>query len=126
MASRMFQFQYSYERDLAQLDLKINIGASGAPTVNLGKGLTSITRNSAGNYTLVLKDVHNKLMGVSAAFISGASAPAAPAINVVSEAVNTVGTQTVVIQCRNAAGAATDPASGEVMLLQILCRDAST
>lgn len=122
--SRLFQFAYSYERDLVRIPLKITIGATGAPTITNGKGLTSITRNAAGKYTLVLKDVYNLLMGVDAVFISSTSAPAAPAVNIVSETVNS--TKTVVIQCRDIAAAATDPASGEVMMLEIVCRNAST
>jgi hypothetical protein len=122
--SRLFQFSYSYERDLVRIPMKISIGASGAPTIVNGKGLVSITRNSAGNYTLVMKDVYNVFMGMDVMFISGSSAPAAPSVNMVSEAISS--TKAIVIQCRNISAAATDPASGEVMLIEIVCRNAST
>lgn len=125
MASRLFQFRYSYERDLVDIQAKISIGASGAPTLTLAKGIVSMTRNSAGNYTIKLKDQFNKLMDVKVSFISGSSAPAAPLVNVVSEQVNNA-TPSLIIQCRDIAAAAADPASGEVMLLHIQCRNAST
>jgi len=122
--SRLFQFSYSYERDLAHIVPKISIGASGAPTIVNGKGVVSVVRNSAGNYTLTLKDPFYLLMGVSCTSISGSSAPAAPILNVVSETVNS--TKTIIIQLRDSAGVATDPASGEILMMHILLRMAST
>jgi hypothetical protein len=122
--SRLFQFSYSYERDLVRIPLKISIGSSGAPTVSNGKGLASIGRNSAGNYTLTLKDNFFLLMGLNARFLSGASAPAAPSVNIVSESVSS--SKQIIIQCRDIAGAAADPASGEIMMLEVVCRNAST
>lgn len=120
-----FQFRYSYERDLSDIQLKVTIGASGAPTLTRGLGVASIARNSAGNYTITLKDRANLLMDVKASFISGSSAPAAPSVNVVSETVSS-STPALIIQCRDIAAAAADPASGEVMLLHIQVRQAST
>lgn len=126
MASRLFQFRYSYERDLVDIQAKIDIGASGAPTLSLAKGIVSMTRNSAGNYTIVLKDQFYLLTDVKASFISGSSAPAAPDMNVVSEQVNSSSSPSLIIQFRDIAGLAADPANGEVMLLHIQCRSAST
>lgn len=121
---RLFQFQYSYERDMVEIHLKANVGASGALTLTQFKGILSVVRNSAGNYTINLKDIHNMFFNASAVFNSGASAPAAPLLNVVSSAVSTA--QTIVVQFRNLSGVATDPASGEIMHLLIRVRDAST
>ncbi len=120
-----FQFRYSYERDLIDTQAKISIAGSGAPTLTQAKGIASITHNSAGNYTIVMQERTYLLMDVKASFISGASAPAAPIINVVSEQVNNA-SPSLIIQCRDLSGAAADPASGEVMLLHIQCRSAST
>lgn len=120
-----FQFRYSYERDLTDVQAKVTIGTTGAPTLTLAKGVLSMTRNSAGNYTIVLKDRQYLLTDVKASFISGSSAPAAPDVNVVSEQVNNA-TPSLIIQCRDIAGAAADPASGEVMLLHIQVRSSST
>jgi hypothetical protein len=124
--AQLFQFRYSKERDLVDLQFKVSVGASGAPTVVNGKGLLSITRNSAGNYTLVLRDRYFLFMDSHVMFISGSSAPAAPLVNLVSEQVNNASSPQVIMQCRDIAAAAADPASGEVMLIKIKCRNAST
>lgn len=104
--------------------LKVNIGATGAPTIANGKGVASIVRNSAGNYSITLKDNFNVLMSSDVMFNSGSSAPAAPLVNLVSETVSS--TKIVRIQCRDIAAAAADPASGEVLMMHIICRNAST
>lgn len=127
MASRLFQFRYSYERDVCEIMAKITIGASGAPTLTQAKGIVSMVRNSAGNYTLTLKDNYYLFLNAEASFISGSSAPAAPFLNVVSEQVSNATSPQVVLQFRDlAAAAATDPASGEVVLLKLSLRSAST
>lgn len=124
MASRLFQFRYSYERDLCDIYAKISIGAAGAPTLVNSKGIVSMTRNSAGNYTIVLKDQFYLFMSAGASFLN-ATAPAAPGMYVVSEQVNSTTSPSLIVQF-NAAGSATDPGSGELMLLHIVCRSAST
>lgn len=124
--SRLFQFRYSYERDLVDIFAKVTFGASGAPTLSNAKGVTSITHNSAGKYTIVLKDNFNLLMSVTNSQMVASGAPAAPNFYVVSETVNTVATKNIVIQFADSAGVATDPASGEVSRLHIVCRNAST
>lgn len=125
MASRLFQFQYSYERDLVHIHAKISIGATGAPTLSNAKGIASIIRNSAGNYTLTLKDNYYLFMGLHAQFLSNGGAPAAPIVAVDAEDVD--GDKTIDIVCYDAdTPAATDPANGEVMLLHIILRSAST
>ncbi len=126
MASRLFQFQYSYERDLTHIVAKITIGSSGAPTLTNAKGIVSMTHTGTGAYTIVLKDNYYLFMSASASFISSTSAPAAPSLNVVSETVNSSSAPSVLIQMRDIAGAAADPASTEVMLLHLVMRNAST
>jgi hypothetical protein len=125
MGSRLFQFRYSNERDLQDIMLKVSIGASGAPTIVLGKGIVSMTRTGTGAYTLVLKDISNKLMHMSMVSLSGASAPTAPIMNIVSEAVNSA-SPNIHIQLRDLTGAAADAANGEVLMISITVRNAST
>lgn len=122
--SRLFQFRYSYERDLVDIMLKMSIGASGAPTIVNGKGIISVTRNSTGNYSILLKDNFNVLLACETSINSGASASTAPLVNMVSETVSS--TKIVRIQMRDAAGIAADPASGEIVMVHIICRNAST
>lgn len=124
MNRRTFQFRYSFERDVCEYFLKVTIGSTGAPTLSTGKGVTSITRTSAGLYVITLQDTSNSLMGVTNTFLSS-GAPASPMFNVVSEAVNTTGVITVQYRAIDNS-TATDPASGEVLLLKIAVRNAST
>lgn len=128
MAQQMgFQFRYSFERDVYEIFLKVAIGSSGAPTIQLGKGVTSITHNSTGNYTIVLGKTYNKLLDVTSMSISGSSAQAAPIMNVVSETVNTAATKNIILQYRAIDNTtAADPASGEVLMIRIALRNAST
>lgn len=131
MANRMFTNQaLTLEKEVVKLFARATIGASGAPTLvtSQSKGITSITRNSAGNYTLVLGtsaaslDTYVKLLGVSVTNdTSGASgaAAAAPLIALTANATATAGTASLTLQMRNTSGTATDPASGEALLIEI-------
>lgn len=127
MANRRFyQIRLSYERDIVDIYVKVAIGAAGAPTILNAKGVVTVIRNSAGNYTLNLRDNFNVLLDVDSKFISGASAPAAQNVNIVSETVISTTAPALIIQARNSAGVATDPASGEIMIVRITARNAST
>lgn len=121
-SSRLFQFRYSYERDIVEIYLKASIGASGAPTLVASKGVTSIVRNSTGNYTITLKDKHYLFLDADYR-VQNATAPAAPGMYIVSESVN--GTKQVVVQL-NSAGTAADPDSGSTIMIRLAVRDAST
>ncbi len=128
MANRWFtQWLWSMEKNPAQLWGYVTFGASGAPTLDgiNSKGIKSIVRNSTGNYTVTfgvsggnaVTDTYNALYFASHRPIKASGTPAAPHMYVVSEAVQTAGT--VVVEFLNAAGTtATDPASGEKVLLQ--------
>lgn len=131
MNSRLFQFQYSYEREIVKIYARIAIGASGAPTiVTTGSsassvGIISVTRNSAGTYTLVLKDAFMRIMQLHSLFLVNGD-PAAPLVNLMLD--NTAAaSKSLKIQCNAVDGTtATDPASGEIMLLEITLKNAST
>jgi hypothetical protein len=132
MANRLLQqFHYSIVKMPVELYSSIAIGASGAPTiVNSGsaptsQGIASVVRNSAGKYTITLQDPYNSLLNVHAIFNSGASAPAAPIVNIVSQAVSTAAAPTVVIQCRDLSGVAADPASGETLIVNICVKNSA-
>lgn len=121
-----YQFRYSYERDITDIYLKVNIGASGAPTIASGnaKGVTSISRTSAGLYVITLMQPYNRLLDCSSQSISGSSAQAAPMMTIVSETV--ASTKLVTLQYRAIDNStATDPASGEVLLIHITVRNSS-
>lgn len=130
MANRNYrsQFSYGYAGQPVTLRAKVSIGAAGAPTIqsSTGMAITSITRNSAGDYSILLSEPYASLMRVQAIFQSGASAPAAPGINIRTDAVSTAAAPIVRITCRNLSGTATDPASGEVMYIAIELNNSST
>lgn len=125
MANRqMYQFRYSLERDMVELYLKVSFAAAGAPTIINGKGIFSIVRNSAGNYTIRLSNNYNLLLDADKMAISSA-APASPEFRIASEQVNNVALPQLVA-IFSAAGVATDPASGEIAMIRLALRNAST
>jgi hypothetical protein len=125
-----YKSQFSYSHCAAQVNLfaKISIGATGAPTIvsGTGTGISSIVRNSAGDYTINLSNPYNTLLGVDAVFHgNGGAAPAAPLVSIKTDAVATASAPAVEILCTNSAGTATDPANGETIYLSILLNRSS-
>ena len=106
---------------------KVTVGASGAPTlittgVNTNNGfIASITRNSAGDYTLALADAWNALLGLKTTTINSTGISASPDVNVKTDAVTTKSLRFV---C-STGGVATDPASGDILLIQIILKNSS-
>lgn len=117
---RTNQFHYSHAQP-ESLYATVTIGASGAPTVSASTamGITSITRSSAGRYVIALSHAYNNLLGVRATINSGSSAPASPSLYVAADASSTRSAPAVTVVF-NAAGTPTDPASGEILLLEVI------
>jgi hypothetical protein len=130
MANRRYdQFRYSLEHKVVDLFAKVTFGASGAPTLAaaVSKGIKSIVRNGAGDYTVTLQDPYAGLLLVKHNFdTSGAAgaAPAAPGMWLKAQSVGTSSGGTIRLVF-NAAGTATDPASGEAVLLQLVLKNSS-
>lgn len=127
MANRyMNQFVYTFEQKPCVMFAKVTIGATGAPTLVTAssKGIKSITRNSTGDYTLLLSDTYNSLLHFKHIINSGSSAPTAPGMYIKSDAVSSA-TVPGVEFVMNAAGTPTDPASGEILYLEIVLRNSS-
>jgi hypothetical protein len=128
MANRQFrsQFHYSFDGMPVRLQAQVTFGASGAPTLSTNaKGIATVVRNSAGKYTITLRDSYNALLGVSVAQLTGTSAAAAPIVTVVSQAVSNA-TPTLVLQYRAIDNStATDPASGEIAYITITLNNSS-
>jgi hypothetical protein len=121
MANRyMNQFQYSLVPSKCVLFGQVAIGGTGAPTISAAnsKGIASIVRNSAGNYTVTLSDSWVKLLNIQAQFIDSGTQTVATTY-VVSQTINSSAGKVIVIQCVDFAGAAVDPRSGATMLLEI-------
>lgn len=126
MAGRRFrsQFRLSWEAKSCDLFAKISIGAAGAPTLTWGTGIKSVTRNSAGNYSIALQDNYAALIDAEAKFIVSGAAPAAPVVVVDTDSSSSASAPLVKIVCYSGA-TATDPASGEKILLKLCLRDSS-
>lgn len=120
MANRQFtQFSYQLEKAVVSLFAHIAIGASGAPTINAArsKGVKSIVRNGAGDYTLTLQDSYVALLGFGVTF-QVATVPAAPGVSVKTDSVTSAPNGSVRFIC-STGGTATDPASGEIMKVSL-------
>lgn len=129
VGSYKFQFRYSMERDICDVYLKASVGAAGALTVlnSVQKGITSITRNSAGNYTILFKSASNLLLECTQTqLLAGATALSAPIMKVVSEQVANSTSSSMIIQFYSDAGAVADINNGAQLMLRISLRDAST
>lgn len=111
---------------------EFSVGATGAPTLVAAnsKGITSITRNSTGRYTVKLDKTYNRLCFFAAQCIAATGVPAAPHVFQVSDTVATAATRGVVFQTNAGSGTsgalvATDPASGEVVRVRLFLKDTS-
>lgn len=96
-------------------------GTAGAPTLNALKslGIKSISRTGTGKYAMTLGgpvgvDTYNRLLDIDITSLVSTTS-AFTGYNVVSDASATTGIVTV--QLVSAAGAAVDPANGEVLLI---------
>ena len=123
MNRRYNQFRLSLEKDIVDLYFKAAIGASGAPTLSAAasKGVASITRNSAGNYTVVLSDKYNAFLHFSVAQLLSTGLPAARDMGLISANMATPSVNFVL----GTAGSATDPDNGSTMYGHITARKSS-
>lgn len=121
---------FQLEKQVVRLYARVTFGATGAPTLDTknSKGVLSITRNSAGKYTLVFGtnsaslDYYYKLLGVKVewdATGNSGTVPAAPLVYLTGNSVATASTCSLQLQCDNVSQVATDPASGEACLIEI-------
>lgn len=119
------QFSYSSVAKPVHAYAKVSIAGSGAPTLVSGASMMieSIVRQSAGQYLITLGHKYAALIKADARFIS-ATAPAAPLSFVEADGIASAGT--LVLQFLAPDGVtATDPASGEIIMLDILLKDTS-
>lgn len=114
------QFSWSLEKGKTTLFGKVAIGASGAATMDAvnSQGIASVTRTSAGLYTIVLQDVYVKFLTFLSCHVD-ATSPGVGTPYVVSQTVNVAATKSVIVQFQNTAGTPTDPASGDEWHFQI-------
>ena len=122
MANRQFQqFQYSLEKAVVTLFANVTIGAAGAPTIvaKQNKGIASVVRNSAGNYTVNLQDRYQYLLFMDSCINLNSGAPSAGTnVTMLVRADNSASaTPNIQVEFVNAAGTAVDLAAGCTLLL---------
>lgn len=124
MSNRRYQqFSWSNATMPTSIFAQVTFGAAGAPTLNTaGADISGIVRNSAGDYTITFRQTFKQLLEIKQVFNSGASAPASPGMWIKSNLTATSKTLELVF---NAAGTATDPASGEIVYLEIVFNNSS-
>lgn len=123
--NRLFnQFFNSLERGKVVLFANVAIGGTGAPTINAlkSKGVTSVVRNSAGNYTITLNDKYVDLFFLGVNFINASGAGVA---YFYTESQDVVGAKTIVVQFKDLSGAAVDPNSGTTMQVQMILKSST-
>ncbi len=130
MADRSFlQNHGALEVGVVDLFCSITVGSTGAVSASAGKGTTSITRNSAGKYTILLQDTYNDLLWADVKVLSATgSDPATIAVagRVFSQAVATAAAPTVIIQgYAYDDGAAADFGVGAKLLVKLTLKNSS-
>lgn len=117
MANRLFnQFRLQLEKQVVDLFGQFTVAGAGVPTLVAAKskGIASVTRLGAGQYSIVLQDTYLDLLMMNIRLLSTA-ASASPDCRVVSQAVANVASKAIVIEF-TVGGVATDPADGETVL----------
>lgn len=105
------------EKGLVKLFAHVAFGATGAPTLVRAKGIATVSRDSAGKFVLTLEDRYQRLLGAHGMFVG--TSPAAAVVSLVSDDSAAL-SPTLTFQTSAAdSGAATDPGSGEELLLEL-------
>lgn len=122
MANRNFHRVQSLSRETKFLHAKVAIGSSGAPTLDSDNslGVTSIARNSTGNYTITLDDKYNSLLDFSVMQLNAS----AQDITIQLLAADVSSAKTIQFVCK-AAATATDPASSSTLYIKIALKNSS-
>ncbi len=119
----------SLEVGVVKLWGSITIGTTGSVSASSGKGIASVTLNSAGNYTVALSDTYNSLLHSTWTLVTTAdSDPATVGVHMRtdSEDVDHATAPKVVLQCfAGDDGAVAAPASGAVITFEFTLKNSS-
>jgi len=126
LANRNYNRYQALTKEVKALFAQVAIGASGAPTINApaSLGVTSIARNSAGNYTITLDDKYNDLLQITQSVQLAAGAPAAVG-GMVVRSQNVSAAKTIVVEFVDETGAAVELDSGSTVRLKIDLKNSS-
>lgn len=114
MANRNFNRKQALEKEVKELFAEVAIGASGAPTLTKGLGISGIVRNGAGDYTLTLEDGFVRLMDFQASH----EAASAEDITFQLSAQDVTTAKTVSFFTKTAA-TETDPSDGSTLRIKL-------
>lgn len=120
MANRTFNDAQALEKEIKTLFVKIEIGASGAPTLVKGLGTSTVTRTSAGLYEVTLEDAYPFFMGFEGTLLKSSAEDLT--FQLTSE---TILTNKKFSFMTKAAAVATDPSSGSVVYLTLHMKNTS-
>jgi hypothetical protein len=110
---RTFQDLQTRKRRQGRLTGYVNIGNTGAVGTIKCVGVQSVTRNSAGNYTIVLDKIYADM--IPDVWVAVTSQNMTTSITTL-----TLSSSTIVVQCQIAnTGTATDPSNGAKLCLDI-------
>lgn len=125
MANRNYtgERMFNMEKDPVMLFLQCNIGASGAPSNLLARGISSIVRDAAGQYTITLQDAYVKVMSLVGCGIAATAGTTSGVSSIQLIASTDVPNKVIKIQTLNASGTVADPTSGTILDLQIILRN---
>lgn len=115
MANRYYYRMQGRSKEIKLIVAEVTIGATGAPTLVAGRsyGVTSIVRNAAGDYDVVLQDLHNRVVGLDLDVLNDATTDLYAKLAVRGATGNTFSFFTLT------AAAATDPPNPSTLLLRI-------
>ena len=119
MANRNFNDMQALEKEVKKLYAEIAIGASGAPTLTAGLGISSVSRNAAGDYTLTLADNYDKLLGFNGIIEDTSAEDITFQIDTEAVASGTIDFYT------KTADTATDPSDGSSLWVEVTVRNTS-
>lgn len=125
MASSYFYQNFqAKEPNVTKLFLKCSIGATGAPTLDstASKGIASIARTAAGDYTVTLDEPYNSFLMFSGIFLESDDMDLQ--LQLAAEAVSTATAPTIQIIC-TAGAVATDPDDGSTLYAEITLKNTS-
>lgn len=131
MANRSFhQPMGNLEVGVCKLWAKVTVGATGAPTLvaAASKGIASIVRNSAGNYTITLSDRYKAFLGGQVTLLDDTDSDPSSVgclARFISETVDNATPTTLIQWFASDDGAATDPANGATFYVVLDLRNSS-
>jgi hypothetical protein len=127
MEPYLYDRNLSFEVDTVTVYGQITVGAAGAVASFKGGGIADVVKETAaGQYTITLKKKLARLLGVKITPVK-ATATGIVQTQVISADLqgDFTGDGKVVIQCLDETPAAVNPASGEILLIEIIARRSS-